>query len=351
MLAVIGFLGILLSGSVIYFLALRRIRLARCQSYFIINVAVSDVLVSLLGVFRGLGIINSRFVGAPNNNTTPFCAIYKIFLTTFACSGISVLLPLTIDRAVAITLPLRHSSIITKKTCVVMFLANWLPNLALMLYEVIAWLTGTIQIEYNDRYYRCLMVTGLIVGNIEKFCFVIIPFLLVLTLYATIMVIIFKRKIRIGRFLITASGIIITGLVAYSPTVVTAMWHIPHSYEVSQILTVTVYYINGIVNPLIYLATHPKTREYVDSRLSRSRARRSTSASVVQPSVARSSVVQPSVVQPSVARSSVVQSPLNPGGGSTLTRLGVAVSSTLSPLEIVSLPKMDISWSSDSDSE
>ena len=177
MLAVIGLLGIIFSGSVIYFLALRRIRLARCQSYFIMNVAVSDVLVSLLGVFRGLGIINSRFVGAPNNTTTPFCAIYKIFLTTFACSGISVLLPLTIDRAVAITLPLRHSSIITKKTCVVMFLANWLPNLALMLYEVIAWLTGTIQIEYNDRYYRCLMVTGLIVGNIEKFCFVIIPFL------------------------------------------------------------------------------------------------------------------------------------------------------------------------------
>ena len=268
MLAGIGLLGFLLSGSVIYFLALRRIRLAKCQNYFIINVAVSDVLVSLLGVFRGLGIINSTFVGAPNKTATLSCALYKMSLTTVASSGMIVLLPLTIDRAVAIMMPLRHSSIITKKTCAIMFVANWLPILALLTYEIIVYTTGIWVIEYSDRFHRCLVLGSSKIEHTEEICFFVVPFFLVLLLYGTMMSIIISTGRKCGRFLITASGIIITGLLTYSPTVITVVWDVPHSYEVSQILTVTVYYINGIVNPLIYLATHPKTREYFQTRLS-----------------------------------------------------------------------------------
>ena len=61
-LTIIGLLGTLLSIAVIYLLLYRRVRLAKCQSLFIINLSVSDVLVSILGVFRGLGIILSSTV-------------------------------------------------------------------------------------------------------------------------------------------------------------------------------------------------------------------------------------------------------------------------------------------------
>ena len=49
---------------------------------FIVNVAVSDILVSAVGIFRGLGIISGTFVGAPNNTATGFCVAYAICLAT-----------------------------------------------------------------------------------------------------------------------------------------------------------------------------------------------------------------------------------------------------------------------------
>ena len=263
MLAVIGLLGILFSSSVIYFLLSRRIRLANCQNFLIINVAVSDVLVSFLGFFRGLGIINSKFVGASGSaNITLFCEVYAIALQSLGSSGMLALLPLTLDRAIAIMLPLRHNSIITKTTCVIMFVANWLPILVLLLYEIVAYKTGSITIEYDNRYYRCLM-SG--TSMIQAF-FMSVPFFLILVMYGTILFVIVSTGRPSGRFLITASGIIITSLLAYSPTVITSIWHIPHSYEVSQILTVTVYYTTGVINPLIYVAFHPTTRKYVETR-------------------------------------------------------------------------------------
>ena len=115
MLAVIALLGILFSSLVVYFLFHRRIRLANCQNLFIINVAISDTLTCIVGVFRGLGIINSKFVGAPNKTTTLQCAIYTISLNNIVSSGILALLPLTFDRAIAIMLPLKHNSIMYSK--------------------------------------------------------------------------------------------------------------------------------------------------------------------------------------------------------------------------------------------
>ena len=61
----------------------------------------------------------------------------------------------------------------------------------------------------------------------------------------------------------TATGIIMTSLLSYSGTVITNMCNIPLSYEVSQLLTVTVAYTNGVVNPMIYVLTHPVTRKYL----------------------------------------------------------------------------------------
>ena len=124
-MTVLGLLGIIFSGSVIYILALRRIRLSNNQNLLIINVAVSDVLVSIIGVFRGLGIIDSKFVGAPNGTSTEYCAVYTILLNGLGGSGAMALLPLTIDRAIAVMMPLQHRSIMTGKACAVMFGLTW----------------------------------------------------------------------------------------------------------------------------------------------------------------------------------------------------------------------------------
>lgn len=225
------------------------------------NIAVSDILVSIMGFFRGLGIMNSKFVGAPNNNTTLSCVVYTIFLNTFASSGAIALLPLTIDRLVAITLPLSHKSIITKRNCAIMFGATWSPLLILFLYNSVAYAQGTIPITYYNKYHRCIISSRH--SYIEEVCFLLVPFLLILVLYLVMLFFIIKNKMQCGRFLTTATGIIMTSLLSYSPTVIASTGAVPMSYEVSQLLTVTAYYINGIVNPLIYFVAHPITRNYV----------------------------------------------------------------------------------------
>jgi hypothetical protein len=211
--------------------------------------------------------------------------MYTISLNTLVNSGMLTLLPLTIDRAVAIMLPLHHRSIITKKSCVLMFGANWLPLLALLLYDTAAYNVGSITIEYYEKYHRCV-ITGRD-SYIEQICLLFVPFLLVLLLYSVMLLIIFKKRRRCGWFLVTSTGIIVTSMLSYSPTVIANAWNVPLSYEASQILTVTLYYTNGIVNPIVYVVAHPATRRYLKSwRLCRGLER--NTSSLMQSSVVRS---------------------------------------------------------------
>ena len=266
-MAVISLLGALFSSAVIYFLSSRRIRLTNCQNLLIVNVAVSDAVMSLAGFFRGLGIVDSKFVGAPAGTTTLTCAIYAMFVNTFACSGVLALLPLTLDRAVAVMFPLRHKEIVTERTCVVMFGVTWLPVFALLLSDTIAYTRGTVKIEYYKNYHRCV-----ILGRdflVQLVSLLLVPILLIVLLYVIMLLVIMRTRRTCGRFLATATGIIITSLLAYTPTAATATFNIRLNYELAQVLTVTVYYINGIINPVIYVATHPAALKYVRSFRSR----------------------------------------------------------------------------------
>ena len=82
-------------------------------------------------------------------------------------------------------------------------------------------------------------------------------------MYIIMLIIIIKNKRQFGRFLAISSGIIVSSLLSYAPTVIAIAWSVPMSYEVSQILTVTLYYVNGIINPMVYFVAHPRTRQYV----------------------------------------------------------------------------------------
>ena len=221
-------------------------------------------MLSFAGIFRGLGIINSKFVGAPNKISTPFCVAYTFYLNTFGLSVMLTLLPLTIDRAVAILLPLRHSSIITHRTCAYMFAVNWLLIFGLLLFYTVTYGMGVISITYHHRYHRCVISGGSLGEIHEDFVFIIPPLLLIILMYTMMLLVVIRRTDRGSRFLLTATGITITSVLAYCPTAITDTWDISLSYEVSQILTVTVYYINGTVNPLIYVATHPAAKKFIN---------------------------------------------------------------------------------------
>ena len=269
-MAVIGLLGIVCSSSVIYFLACRKIKLAKCKHLFIINIAVSDVVISVIGLIRGLGIIDSKFVGAPKNipqeNPTMYCKVYTVCMYALTYSGIPTLLPLTIDRFIAIVLPLKHKFIVTKKFSLFLIGASWLPIVIVLLHALVELVLGTIDIEYNEKYYRCVATNRYEeIVKAEEICLVMVPFFVIVALYITMLVFIIKNSFKFNRFLITATAIIMTSLLAYFPTVIANIWDIPMSYEVSQILTITLFYMNGIVNPIIHVLVHPATERSIRS--------------------------------------------------------------------------------------
>ena len=82
-------------------------------------------------------------------------------------------------------------------------------------------------------------------------------------MYIVMLTIIIKSKRKFGWFLVISSGIIVSSLLSYAPTVIAVAWSVPMSYEVSQILTVTIFYVNGIINPMVYFMAHPRSRQYV----------------------------------------------------------------------------------------
>ena len=204
--------------------------------------------------------MDSRFVGAPDNTATPFCAGFVLFIFSFGYSGMFALLPLTIDRAVAVLSPLRHSSIITKKTSLIMFLATWLSIVTVLVDNIVLYEIGILSVVYSVKYHRCVMLDNdFFVQNIILF---VIPFFSVLFTYVLMFAIIMKTKRSCGRFLVVSAVIIATNLLAYSPSIIIEMTDsIEMSYEVSQVMFATLWYINGVINPLLYVATHPKTRE------------------------------------------------------------------------------------------
>ena len=222
---------------------------------------------SILGVFRGLGIIDSRFVGAVNNTATPYCAAFTCLLNSFACSSMMALLPLTIDRTVAVLQPLRHSSIVTASVCRLMFASTWLSIFAVLVYYIIACAIGTVEVDYLVLQHKCEVKTDS--GFIESIIYFIVPFLLVLAMYSVMLVVIVRNNRPRGHFLIIAIGITATNLLSYFPSIIADFFKISMSYETGQILTVTFWYTNGIMNPLIYVASHPQTRKYVVDKWSR----------------------------------------------------------------------------------
>ena len=256
----------MLNALVIYFLLRRRISFTKCQNRFIVNLSVSDAMLSVLGVFRGLGIIDSRFVGAVNGSATFYCKLHLVLLHTFGNSSLVALLPLTIDRAVAIILPLKHGILITKKSSSFMFATMWtFTIIAQSSIMIIDYFDDSVKIRYSEIYHRCENYRRN--AFIDRTLLFSVPFMLVTSLYGTMLFIIIKTKRSCGRFLLTACGIISTSLIFYIPGVIldTANLHI--GYKATQVLYVTFWYVNGVINPLIYVGRHPKTWEFVQSKL------------------------------------------------------------------------------------
>ena len=92
---------------------------------------------------------------------------------------------------------------------------------------------------------------------------VIVPIVLIPLMYSVVLYHIQTHTVACRRLLITCSAIVVASWLAYLPSSLTSIFHISLSYEVSMVLTVTMYYSNSVINPIIYFVLNPKTMRVI----------------------------------------------------------------------------------------
>ena len=112
---------------IIFKIVTGRLKLTGNQNKFVLNVLFSSFGIEMTGIFRGLGIIDRRFVGgALNGDSTTLCSVLILVARFIWNSDMLVLLPLTIDRFLAIMFPFFHRVWLTDKKAMILISSSWL---------------------------------------------------------------------------------------------------------------------------------------------------------------------------------------------------------------------------------
>ena len=112
------------------------------------------------------------------------------------------------------------------------------------------------QIEYDSKYLRCVRIGSFVVQSFT----IVLPFLLIITMYVVIAFQITRNSLHSRRILKTSTLVIFSGIVAYFPSCIANIFDMAMSYEFAQVLTVTFYYTSCVVNPMVYFCMHPRAK-------------------------------------------------------------------------------------------
>ena len=93
--------------------------------------------------------------------------------------------------------------------------------------------------------------------------FTFVPFSLVIVMYSVMIWRVRVEKLNSRRMLLVTFLVIFTGLVAWFPSIIANFGNINMNYEVSQIFTVTLFYLNGVSDPIIYILGYPSVKNYL----------------------------------------------------------------------------------------
>lgn len=233
-----------------------------------------DAMLAIIGTIRGLGIISKSVLGVGDDlKASSWCRIFTIIAAPLWESLIISLLPLTVDRFVAIVFPTNYKRIITDRSSLALVVASWVPLIILNLHDIISFRLDKLQIDYFHPYNRCVYYNP---WKQQQSFFLGLPFLLILVMYIIMITVIIKNKIKATKLILTTSVIIVTSLLTTQPFLLMSSFGVQMSYEASQILTVTCYYLNGIVNPIIYLCCNTRVQKQFVAKASRHRSEESS---------------------------------------------------------------------------
>ena len=95
-----------------------------------------------------------------------------------------------------------------------------------------------------------------------------VPLILISLMYAAMTVSIFRNKIPVGRLLVTTTAILLSGVFVVIPQVLMVTMDLKMSFKVGKILTITVFHMNCIFNPIIYCLANPRISPQIKQQAS-----------------------------------------------------------------------------------
>ena len=176
--------------------------------------------------------------------------------TIFRMSAIPVLMPLTIDRLVALVFPMRYKSFIRRLNCRIMVALTWIALIPIIIVDIVTMANGTnkvwfedtiqsyfnrqrtsevlvakfkdltfnfdfeqiivryFQLLYQNTYHRCVFEADL---AWKKSIYVLFPFAVIIIMYITMVFFVRRAKLETKKLLIISSLIIVTGLITNVP--------------------------------------------------------------------------------------------------------------------------------------
>ncbi|KAL5252364.1 hypothetical protein ACHWQZ_G015213 [Mnemiopsis leidyi] len=269
-----GCLGIVFNLYVIYTIVIAKIKLPGCQNISMFNLAIINTILSVLGVFRGIGIFYPGvFVeDLVNFKANQLCVVYEIILNTFGDYNAVCLVPIAIERFIAVVLPFEHRTVCTTRHTILFVTVIWIPLLVLISAYIELYTTGYIEITYYTHYHRCISSSvGLSRDAIyftKYILFIVLPFLTIITLYTSTLIYISRRcssrNLTTMRLYYVTLGFAVTAVVSWFPSMTADVASLPMSYPLAQVLTVTLFYMNSVSDPVIYVLGYPAATQHFE---------------------------------------------------------------------------------------
>ena len=182
------------------------------------------------------------------------------------------LIPLTLDRFVAVCFATRYSLMATKKRSTVIILTSWVPSLLAAAHTAVGYATDSNVLEYHEDIGRCSSDASALENKVYAAVFFICPIVIICCLYGAVIHFVLKTHIPCRRMLLSSSAIIFSGLVPAIPIVLIEFGIINLPKEMLMVLSVTFVYLSSICNPIIYFCCNPRVRDQVyDCKKSRNR--------------------------------------------------------------------------------
>ena len=115
------------------------------------------------------------------------------------------------------------------------------------------------KVNYTREYKRCVHDWPDF-RPYHNLIYMIAPMSLIILLYGIMILVIFHNNISTNRLLLSTSAIIFTGVITCIPGLLKGTFGLDIPYELLMVL-MTLYYANGICNPIIYMCSNPRVKK------------------------------------------------------------------------------------------